>query len=46
ALAAVVSMFIGFEIMGFIGLIIGPTIIIIIEALQKAGFLKNWKIDF
>lgn len=46
ALAALVSMFIGFEIMGFIGLIIGPTIIIIIEALQKAGFLKNWKIDF
>ncbi|WP_103105639.1 sporulation integral membrane protein YtvI [Brevibacillus reuszeri] len=45
ALAALVSMFLGFQIMGFFGLILGPALVIIYEALRKAGFL-NFKIDF
>ncbi|KZE50424.1 sporulation protein [Brevibacillus parabrevis] len=45
ALAALVSLFLGFQVMGFFGLIIGPALVIIYEALRKAGFL-NFKIDF
>jgi sporulation integral membrane protein YtvI len=45
ALAALVSLYIGFKLLGFMGLIIGPAIVIIYEALRSAGFLKI-KIDF
>lgn len=45
ALAALVSLFLGFQIIGFFGLILGPALVIIYEALRKAGFLK-FKIDF
>ncbi|GED32513.1 MULTISPECIES: sporulation integral membrane protein YtvI [Brevibacillus] len=45
ALAALVSLFLGFQVMGFFGLILGPALVIIYEALRKAGFLK-FKIDF
>ncbi|CAI8904726.1 MULTISPECIES: sporulation integral membrane protein YtvI [unclassified Brevibacillus] len=45
ALAALVSLFLGFQVMGFFGLILGPALVIIYEALRKAGFL-NFKIDF
>ncbi len=45
ALAALVSLYIGFQLLGFIGLIVGPAIVIIYEALRSAGFIKI-KIDF
>lgn len=45
ALAALVSLFLGFQVMGFFGVILGPALVIIYEALRKAGFLK-FKIDF
>ena len=45
ALSAFASMFIGFQIIGFLGLIIGPALVIIIRALLNAGFMKI-KIDF
>lgn len=45
ALSALTSMFIGFQLIGFFGLILGPAVVIIYEALRKAGFL-NVKIDF
>ncbi len=45
ALAALASLYIGFQLIGFFGMILGPAIVIIIDALIKAGFLKV-KIDF
>jgi len=45
ALAALASMYFGFQLVGFFGLILGPALVIIFEALRKAGFLKI-KIDF
>ncbi|GAX88618.1 sporulation integral membrane protein YtvI [Effusibacillus lacus] len=45
ALAALTSMYLGFQLIGFFGLILGPAVVIVIEALRKAGFLK-FKIDF
>jgi sporulation integral membrane protein YtvI len=45
ALAALASMYLGFQLLGFIGLILGPAVVIIIEALRKAGFIK-FKFDF
>lgn len=45
ALAALISMYLGFQVLGFFGLILGPAIVIIYEALRKAGFIK-FKIDF
>lgn len=45
ALAALVSMYLGFQLLGFIGLILGPAIVIVVEALRKAGFIK-FKFDF
>ncbi|MFZ3130883.1 MAG: sporulation integral membrane protein YtvI [Desulfosporosinus sp.] len=44
-LAALISLYLGFQLMGFFGLILGPGVVIIFEALRKAGFLK-FKIDF
>ncbi|WP_134702381.1 sporulation integral membrane protein YtvI [Ammoniphilus sp. YIM 78166] len=45
ALAALASLYIGFQLIGFFGMILGPAIVIIIDALIKAGFLRI-KIDF
>lgn len=45
ALSAFVSMFIGFQLLGLLGLILGPAVVIIIQALRNAGFMKI-KIDF
>jgi predicted PurR-regulated permease PerM len=39
ALAALISMFIGYETIGLIGLIMGPIVIIIYEAMKKEGLL-------
>jgi sporulation integral membrane protein YtvI len=45
ALAALASLYLGFQLMGVFGLILGPALVIVFEALRKAGFLK-FKIDF
>ncbi|WP_221568024.1 sporulation integral membrane protein YtvI [Alkalihalobacillus sp. TS-13] len=45
ALSALASLYIGFALLGIVGLIIGPALVIIIKSLVKAGFL-NVKIDF
>ncbi|WP_245595205.1 sporulation integral membrane protein YtvI [Fictibacillus gelatini] len=45
ALAALISIYLGFQVLGMIGLIVGPAIVIIFEALRSAGFLK-FRIDF
>jgi len=45
ALSAFASMIIGFQMIGLLGLILGPAIVIIIQALRSAGFMK-FKIDF
>jgi sporulation integral membrane protein YtvI len=39
-LAALVSVYLGFQLLGFIGLFIGPVIIILVEAMIKAGVIK------
>lgn len=40
ALATLISMYLGFMVLGFLGLILGPALIILIQALRDAGFLK------
>ncbi|MFD2171555.1 sporulation integral membrane protein YtvI [Tumebacillus lipolyticus] len=40
ALATLISMYLGFMVLGFIGLIVGPTLIILYQALRDAGFFK------
>ncbi|OXM84250.1 sporulation integral membrane protein YtvI [Paenibacillus rigui] len=46
ALAALVSMYVGFKLIGVIGLILGPVIIIVYQALRRIGLLKiNIKLD-
>ncbi|MHB8124142.1 MAG: sporulation integral membrane protein YtvI [Desulfitobacteriaceae bacterium] len=45
ALAALISLYLGFQLLGFFGLILGPGVVIIYQALRKAGFIK-FKIDF
>jgi sporulation integral membrane protein YtvI len=45
ALAALISLYLGFQLIGFFGLILGPGVVIIYEALRKAGFIK-FEIDF
>ncbi|OKO97008.1 sporulation integral membrane protein YtvI [Geobacillus proteiniphilus] len=42
-LAALVSVYLGFQLLGFIGLFVGPVVVILIEALAKAGVIK-WTI--
>ncbi|MFZ5944593.1 MAG: sporulation integral membrane protein YtvI [Bacillota bacterium] len=39
-LSALVSMYVAFKLVGFIGLFMGPTVIIIYQALVKEGILK------
>jgi sporulation integral membrane protein YtvI len=46
ALATLVSMYIGFKLVGVIGLIIGPVLIIVYMALRRVGLLQiNIKLD-
>jgi sporulation integral membrane protein YtvI len=45
ALSALISLYIGFEVLGFLGLIIGPVLVILFTTLKSAGFIK-FKIDF
>ncbi|NEW07794.1 sporulation integral membrane protein YtvI [Paenibacillus sp. SYP-B3998] len=46
ALAALISLYVGFELVGIIGLFLGPLVIIIYQAMRKAGLLKlNIKLD-
>ncbi|MED4973530.1 sporulation integral membrane protein YtvI [Geobacillus kaustophilus NBRC 102445] len=42
-LAALVSVYLGFQLLGFIGLFVGPVVVILVEALAKAGVIK-WTI--
>jgi sporulation integral membrane protein YtvI len=39
ALAALISMFIGYQLIGMVGLIMGPVVVIIYEAMKKEGLL-------
>ncbi|UJF34703.1 sporulation integral membrane protein YtvI [Paenibacillus hexagrammi] len=46
ALAALISLYVGFELMGLMGLFLGPLVVIIYQAMRKAGLLKlNIKLD-
>ncbi|MGO4497917.1 sporulation integral membrane protein YtvI [Paenibacillus sp. 2RAB27] len=46
SLAALISLYIGFEWLGLAGLFLGPLVVIIYQALRKAGVLKlNIKLD-
>ncbi|MFD0692500.1 sporulation integral membrane protein YtvI [Paenibacillus sp. GCM10027628] len=40
ALAALISLYVGFELMGLMGLFLGPLVVIIYQAMRKAGLLK------
>lgn len=44
-LAALVSLYLGFKILGVVGLFIGPALVIVYETLKKAGVIK-WKTTF
>jgi sporulation integral membrane protein YtvI len=39
-LAALISLYLGFKVLGFAGLFIGPALVIVHEALKKAGVIK------
>lgn len=39
-LAALVSLYLGFKILGFVGLFLGPALVIVYEALKKSGVIK------
>ncbi|MFD1737165.1 sporulation integral membrane protein YtvI [Bacillus salitolerans] len=44
-LASLISMYLGFQMIGFIGLILGPTVVIIMDTLRKSELIKfQWKI--
>ncbi|MCS7463641.1 sporulation integral membrane protein YtvI [Paenibacillus doosanensis] len=46
ALAALMSMYVGFKLIGVIGLIFGPVLIIVYQALRRVGLLQiNIKLD-
>lgn len=42
-LVTLIAMYIGFKVLGVLGLIIGPIIIIVIQTLQKVGLLPAFK---
>lgn len=42
-LATLLSIYVGIKIFGFLGFIVGPTILVIIKALQNEDVLPNWK---
>jgi sporulation integral membrane protein YtvI len=39
-LASLISMYLGFQTLGFLGLILGPTVVIIFDTFKKAGLFK------
>lgn len=41
ALATLISMYLGFMLFGFLGLILGPALIIMFNAFRQAGFFNN-----
>ncbi|TYR79067.1 sporulation integral membrane protein YtvI [Priestia megaterium] len=44
-LAALVSLYIGFKLLGFVGLFLGPALVILYDALRKVGVIQfNFKI--
>ncbi|MCY9663579.1 sporulation integral membrane protein YtvI [Paenibacillus alginolyticus] len=46
ALAALISLYVGFELLGITGLFLGPLVVIIYQAMRKAGLLNlNIKLD-
>lgn len=46
SLAALISLYIGFELLGVAGLFLGPLVVIIYQAMRRAGLLKlNIKLD-
>ncbi len=42
-LATLMSMYVGSQVMGFIGIIVGPIILITIKTLQRAGLIPKFK---
>ncbi|MGN1401394.1 MAG: sporulation integral membrane protein YtvI [Bacillus sp. (in: firmicutes)] len=42
-LAALISLYLGFKVMGVVGLFVGPALVIVYETLKKAGVIK-WKV--
>jgi len=42
-LVALASLYIGLQIFGIIGIVLGPLTVIVIKALQKTSMLPNWK---
>lgn len=42
-LVALASLYIGIQIFGIIGIVLGPLTVIVVKALQKASILPNWK---
>ncbi|KEO80961.1 sporulation integral membrane protein YtvI [Tumebacillus flagellatus] len=40
ALATLISMYLGFMVMGFMGLIVGPALVILYQAFREAGFFR------
>jgi sporulation integral membrane protein YtvI len=46
ALSAMISLYVGFELLGVIGLFIGPMVVILVQVMRKAGLLQmNIKLD-
>ena len=44
-LAALISLFVGFKLLGFIGFFVGPAVVIVYDTLREAGIIKSkWKI--
>ncbi|WP_246941652.1 sporulation integral membrane protein YtvI [Bacillus pinisoli] len=39
-IASLISMYLGFQVLGFLGLILGPVVVIIFDTLKKAGIIK------
>lgn len=42
-LVALASLYIGLQVFGIIGIVLGPLIVIVIKALQKTSMLPSWK---
>ncbi len=40
ALAALISLYVGFELVGVIGLFMGPVVVLVFQAMQKEGLLN------
>jgi len=42
-LLALAALYIGIQVFGIIGVVIGPLIVIVIKALQKSEIIPSWK---